>query len=352
MLGLSHPPAIELAERLVGARAARPVARLLLRQRLDRRRDRAEDGLPVLARTAAASGGAQVRLPARRATTATRSARSRSAASTSSTRSSRRCCSTRWQAEPGDADDLARAAAPSTASEVAAVIVEPLVQGAAGILMHPPGYLRAVRELCDEHGVLLICDEVATGFGRTGHDVRLRAGGRRAGLAVPGEGPDRRLPAARRDARHRARLRRLPRRVRGVQDLLPRPHVHGQPAGLRGGAREARRLRARSARSRRCSRRSRCSATLLDEHVAPLAARSREIRRRGFMVGIELDRLPARAPAWATRSRSPRAERGAIIRPLGDVVVLMPPLGDQARPSCAALVDDHRRRDRRGDRRA
>src|SRR5919107_2440721 len=51
---------------------------------------------------------------------------------------------------------------------VAAVIVEPLVQGAAGIHVHPDGYLRAVRELCDEFGVFMICDEVATGFGRTG----------------------------------------------------------------------------------------------------------------------------------------------------------------------------------------
>ena len=56
----------------------------------------------------------------------------------------------------------------STSNEIAAVVVEPLVQGAAGMLLQPPGYLRAVRGLCDAHGVFLICDEVATGFGRTG----------------------------------------------------------------------------------------------------------------------------------------------------------------------------------------
>jgi len=56
----------------------------------------------------------------------------------------------------------------SHADEIAAVVVEPLVQAAAGMIVHPRGFLKAVRQMATDYGVLLIADEVATGFGKTG----------------------------------------------------------------------------------------------------------------------------------------------------------------------------------------
>jgi len=66
------------------------------------------------------------------------------------------------------AEDLERIVALHDASTIAAVIVEPM-QGSAGVIVPPPGYLERLRRICDKHGILLIFDEVITGFGRLGH---------------------------------------------------------------------------------------------------------------------------------------------------------------------------------------
>ena len=85
------------------------------------------------------------------------------------------------------ADDLERLVALHDASTIAAVIVEP-VAGSTGVLVPPAGYLQRLREICDKHGILLIFDEVITGFGRTGNPFAAQTFGVTPDLMVVAKG--------------------------------------------------------------------------------------------------------------------------------------------------------------------
>jgi adenosylmethionine-8-amino-7-oxononanoate aminotransferase len=209
----------------------------------------------------------------------------------------------------------------------AAFVIEPLVQGAAGMLVHPPGYLRHVREATARRGVLLIADEVAVGFGRTGmlfaceqEDVRpdflCLAKGLTGGY----------LPLAATlttDDVSRAFL---------GEPWEGRTFFHGHtytgnPLGCAAALASLRlfdeqHVLANVARN----------AARLTERLREIADHPHvgDIRHKGIMVGIELvaDRgtqspyPPERRLGHQVTLRA--RERGVIIRPLGDVVVLMP----------------------------
>jgi adenosylmethionine-8-amino-7-oxononanoate aminotransferase len=230
--------------------------------------------------------------------------------------------------------------------EVAAVVVEPLVQGAAGMLVHPPGYLTRLRDACDRHHTLLVCDEVATGFGRTGRlfaceheavspDLMCLAKGITGGY----------MPLA-------ATLATDEVFEAFLGDHADQKHVfHGHTytgnalacaaalASLRLFGEGL--LESLPAKAERLAR----GVARLDGHAHVV-----EVRQRGLMLGIELSSEPAADRAYDPRLRmghrvvlEARA-RGVLLRPLGDVVVLMPPLAASdeeldllARVACEAI---------------
>jgi adenosylmethionine-8-amino-7-oxononanoate aminotransferase len=224
-------------------------------------------------------------------------------------------------AEPGDAADMERLLA-SHAGEVAAVIVEPLVQGAAGMLVHPEGYLRDVRALCDEHGVLLICDEVATGFGRTGRMFACEHEGVSPDFMCVAKGiTGGYLPLA-----ATLTTERVYEGFLGRHEEF-RTFFHGHTYTGNPLACAAALATLRLFEQERTLEVLQEKIALLGSLLEPVAAMPgvAEVRRRGFMVGIELAGFPVEARAGHQVTLAAR-RRGAIVRPLGDVVVLMPPL--------------------------
>ena len=147
---------------------------------------------------------------------------------------------TRGQPETGAhlAEDLQEIVETHGAHRVAAVIVEP-VAGAGGVFPPPKGYLERLREICDTHGILLIFDEVITGFGRFGHFLCVPAFRRDARPDHGCQGHDERDGADGRRLRAQRPARRLPERSRGDAGPLPRVYLFRPPAGGSGLHRDA-----------------------------------------------------------------------------------------------------------------
>jgi adenosylmethionine-8-amino-7-oxononanoate aminotransferase len=230
-----------------------------------------------------------------------------------------------YAAEPGDAAEMERVLG-EHADEVAAVIVEPLVQGAAGMIMHPPGYLSAVRELCDRFGVLLIVDEVATGFGRTGTMFACEHEGVAPDLMCLAKGiTGGYLPLA-------ATLtsEEIYEGFLGAP-AEQRTFFHGHTYTGNALACAAALANLDVFEQERTLERLQPKIALLEELLAGIAALEEvtEIRQRGFMVAIDLgDHDPELRIGHRVTNEA--RERGAIIRPLGNTVVIVPPLSISA----------------------
>jgi adenosylmethionine-8-amino-7-oxononanoate aminotransferase len=209
------------------------------------------------------------------------------------------------------------------ASTLSAVVVEPLVQGAAGMRMLPAGAFAALGRACQDADVLLLCDEVATGFGRTGTLFASEQCGLRPDLMAIGKGlTGGYLPMSATVANARVYEAFL------GADLCERTFYHGHSysGNALAAAVALRHLALFDEWDVLTNVRARAAdlAKGLAEHVAPRTA-VKEIRQQGLMCGIELA-PPTEGLRWGRRVTKACVERGVLIRPLADVIVLMPPL--------------------------
>jgi adenosylmethionine-8-amino-7-oxononanoate aminotransferase len=223
--------------------------------------------------------------------------------------------------DPGWAD-TAVALVRAHADQLAAVVLEPLVQGAAGMWVTEPEAVETVADACREHGVLLVADEVATGFGRTGTLFASERCRIRPDLLCIGKGlTGGYLPMAATVASRRVYQAFL------GPDLSERTFYHGHSfSGNALAAAVARRhldlldewdvlanVRARADQL----------GALLDRFAGERPSVVREVRRRGLMTGVELA-PPTDGLRWGRLVCAAAVRRGVLLRPLGDVVVLMP----------------------------
>ena len=216
---------------------------------------------------------------------------------------------------------------------VAAVVLEPLMQGAAGMWPQPVEYLPAVRELTRRYDTLLVCDEVATGFGRTGRLFACDHAAVAPDLLTLGKGlSGGYLPLAATLA-----TEEIFRAFLGPHEEYT-AFFHGHTFtgnALACAAALASLDLFTPALLASLPETAAALARELDARVRPLAHVA-EIRQCGSMIGIELMRDPRRREPYAPRERVGHRtilaarRRGVVLRPLGDTLVLMPPLSIRA----------------------
>ena len=207
--------------------------------------------------------------------------------------------------------------------QLAAVVVEPLVQGAAGMKIAPAEVFGELARACRDADVLLICDEVAVGFGRTGTLFASEQCGLQPDLLCMGKG----MTAGYLPMSATAASERVYESFLG-EDLGPRTlyHGHSYSGNALAAAVALRHLRLLEEKNVLANAKARSAqlTELLHERIAPVDGVD-DVRLMGLMGGVEV----AAGDAGSRRGRRICAEavaRGVLLRPLGDVVVLMPPL--------------------------
>jgi len=213
---------------------------------------------------------------------------------------------------------------------LAAAVVEPVVQGAAGMLVQPPGYLKGLEHLCRRYGVLLIADEVATGFGRTGEMFAVhREGVVPDFLCLSKSITGGYLPLAATmttETVYRAFFGRS-------EEFKTFFHGHTYTANPLACAVALENLTLYRERSLLKSLRPKIDR--LTAFLGSLQGRPHvgNLRQAGFMAGIELVADGKTGKPYSVVARTAHRvcvaarRKGVWLRPLGDVLVLMPPLG-------------------------